>query len=157
MVGIVGLNDCCDSVGRRRVNSHVFLFLTMANARAVDGLPGLAVGKSQLIRRDANHLAIFLMQGFQDLGQSACDNGSKVWNARSGEELWAGESREGVEVDIVYRVSNEVYGSLVQRRGQKFLSTPTNRDLPVQRPMRKLSQRSATLQRRSQAKPEPLR
>jgi hypothetical protein len=61
MVGVVGDDYARRSARGGCVEAEVLGLLTMPGAGSVDGLPGVAVSKGELVGSDADNITVFLV------------------------------------------------------------------------------------------------
>lgn len=110
MVGSVGDDDVVALV--QVVDAEVLAHLGLALAVRVDVLPCRGVGVGELVGRDADDVAVDLVELHEVVRLLAVDERPEEWAARYGAEFWAGVAGEGVEVDVVDCVSNEIENAL---------------------------------------------
>ena len=89
------------------IREDVFAVLDAARLQTVDVLPGLRVCEGEVVGRDSHDCAVFAMQGFNVVGQTAADGGCGSRESDCTPEEWAGEVAEGVKVDVVDCVGEE--------------------------------------------------
>jgi hypothetical protein len=83
------------------IREDVFAVLDAARLQTVDVLPGLWIGKCEVVGCDADDCTVFTMEGFDVVGEAAADGGCGSRDSRCVPEKGTGEVTEGVEVDIV--------------------------------------------------------
>lgn len=75
---------------------------------AVDVLPGLGGCERELIGAEADNGTVAVVEALDDLVEVAALEGKDVGDAGDGPEFWAGKTGEGVDVEVVDCIYEEV-------------------------------------------------
>lgn len=126
VVGVVGGENTVSVVDG---HSHpLFCILGEVGAAlvvTVDILPGLGIGKGELIGSETDDGAVLSVEALHDSVEVTALQREDIGDAGDGPELGTGKAREGIDVEVVDCICQEVLGMI--RGGSAFENSDISR------------------------------